>query len=36
MGQLLGSVITLASTVGNLADVANNHERRISRIEGTA
>ena len=36
MGQLLASVTTLAGTVGVLADVANNHERRISRIEGTA
>jgi chromosome segregation ATPase len=35
-GQVLTSVATLASTVGTLADVANNHERRITRIEGTA
>jgi ABC-type transporter Mla subunit MlaD len=34
-GQVLTSVATLASTVGTLADVANNHERRITRIEGT-
>jgi hypothetical protein len=36
MDQVLTSLHTLAGTVSTLADVANNHERRLTRLEGSA
>ena len=36
MGNLLTSMHALTVTVSTLADVANNHERRLTRIEGNA
>jgi uncharacterized protein YoxC len=36
MDKLLNSMHALTVTVSTLADVANNHERRLTRIEGNA
>jgi chromosome segregation ATPase len=36
MDKVLTSMHTLTVTVSTLADVANNHERRLTRIEGNA